>query len=43
MFVCRTVYDIFSVKKWRNHETRGKGRSRSLKMALFHRSYTIIY
>jgi len=31
--VCRTVYEIFSVKEWRNLETGGRGRSRSLKMA----------
>ena len=40
VFVCRTVYDIFSVKEWRDLETRGRGRSRSLKMALFDRSYS---
>jgi len=38
--VCRTVYEIFSVKQWRNLETGVRGRSRSLKMALFDRSYT---
>jgi len=38
MSVCRTVYEIFSVKEWRNLETGGRGRSRSLKMALFDRS-----
>jgi len=38
MYVCRTVYEIFSIKKWRDLETRGSGRSRSLKMALFNRS-----
>ena len=37
MYVCRTVYEIFSVKEWRNLETGGWGRSRSLKMALFDR------
>jgi len=25
MFVCRTVYEIFSVKEWRNLETGGRG------------------
>ena len=43
MSVCRTVYEIFSVKEWRNLETGGRGRSRSLKMALFDRSYTTFY
>jgi len=31
MSVCRTVYEICSVKEWLNLETRGRGRSRSLK------------
>jgi len=36
-----TVYDIFSVKEWRDLKTvRVRGRSRSLKMAQFDRSYT---
>jgi len=26
MSVCRTVYDIFSVKEWRDFETSGRGR-----------------
>ena len=43
MSVCRTVYEIFSVKERRNLETGGRGRSRSLKMALFDRSYTTFY
>ena len=43
MSVCRTVYEIFSVKEWRDLETRGRGRSRSLKMAPFDRSYTPFY
>jgi len=43
MSVCRTVYKIFSVKEWRNLETGGRGRSRSLKMAPFNRSYTTFY
>ena len=30
-----TVYEIFSVKEWRDLETGGRGRSRSLKMAPF--------
>jgi len=41
--VCRTVYEIFGVKEWRNLETGGRGRSRSLKMAPFDRSYTTFY
>ena len=40
MSVCRSVREIFSVKAWRNLETGGRGRSRSLKMAPFDRSYT---
>jgi len=40
MSVSRTVYEIFSVKEWRDLETGGMGRSRSLKMAPFDRSYT---
>jgi len=43
MSVCRTVYEIFSVKEWRDLETRGRGRSRSLKMAPFDRWYTVVY
>jgi len=40
MSVCRTVYDISSVKEWRDLETGGRGRSRSLKMAPL---YTTFY
>jgi len=36
-------FEIFSVKEWRDLETGGRGRSRSLKMALFDRSYTTFY
>jgi len=43
MSVSRTVSEIFSVKEWGDLETRGRGRSRSLKMALFARSYTTFY
>ena len=43
MSVCRTVSEIFSVKKWRDLETGGRSRSRSLKMAPFDRSYTTFY
>jgi len=35
-----TVSEIFSVKEWRDLEIGGRGLSRSLKMALFDRSYT---
>ena len=38
MSVSRTVYEIFSVKEWRDLETGGRGRSRSLE-----RPYTTIY
>ena len=53
MSVCRTVSEIFTVKsinqsnmtikEWRDLETGGRGRSRSLKMAPFDRSYTTFY
>jgi len=43
MSVCRTVSEIFSVKEWGDLEIGGSGRSRSLKMALFDRSYTTFY
>ena len=43
MSVCRTVSEIFSVKEWRDLETVGRGRSRSLKIAPFDRSYTTFY
>jgi len=43
MSVCRTVYEIFGVKEWRDLETEGRGRSRSLKMAPFDRSYATFY
>ena len=38
MSTCRTVYEIFSVKEWRDLETGDRGSSRSLKMAAFDRS-----
>ena len=41
--VFHTVYEIFSVKEWRNLEAGGSGRSRSLKMVPFNRSYTTFY
>jgi len=43
MPICRTVSEIFSVKEWRELETGGRGRSRSLKIASFGRSYTTFY
>ena len=43
MSVRRTVSEIFSVKEWRDLETVGNGRSRSLKIAPFDRSYTTFY
>ena len=43
MSVSRTVSEIFSVKEWRDLETVGSGRSRSLKIAPFDRSYTTFY
>ena len=43
MAVSLTVYEIFSVKEWRDLETGGKSGSRSLKMAPFDRSHTTFY
>ena len=43
MYVSRTVYEVLSVKEWRELETVGRGRSRSLKMAPFDRSYTTFH
>jgi len=37
------VCEIFSVKEWRDLENRVRGRSRSLKMAPFDRSYATFY
>jgi len=41
--VCRTVSEIVSIKEWRDLDTGGRGRSRSLKMAPFDRPYTTFY
>ena len=43
MSVSRTVSEIFSVIEWRDLETVGSGRLRSLKIAPFDRSYTTFY
>ena len=43
MSVSCTVSEIFSVKEWRDLETGGRGRSRSLKMAPFDTPYTTFY
>jgi len=43
MSVCCTVYAIFSIKEWRDLETGDRGRSRSLEMVSFDRSYTTFY
>jgi len=43
MAVSLTVYEIFSVKEWRDLETGVRGGSRSLKMAPFDRSHTTFY
>ena len=40
MSVYRIVYEIFSVEEWRDLETGGTGRSRSLKLAPFDSSHT---
>ena len=42
--VCRTVSEILSVKQWRDLETVGRGRSRSLKiMASFDKPCITFY
>ena len=41
--VSLTVYGIFSVKELRDLESGSRGRSRSLKMAPFDKSYTTFY
>jgi len=43
MSVCRTVYEIFSVKEWHDLETEGRGHSKSFKIAPFNRSYATFY
>ena len=43
MAVCLAVYEIFSVKEWRDLENWVRGCSRSLKMAPFDRPYTSFY
>ena len=43
MAVSVDVYEIFSVKKCRDLENQVRGRSRSLKMAPFDRSYATFY
>jgi len=43
MSVSRTVYEIFSIKEWRDLESGCRGRSRSLEMALFNAQYTTFY
>ena len=43
MVVSVAVCEIFSVKEWRDLENQVMGRSRSLKMAPFDRSYTTYY
>jgi len=43
MSVSRTVSEIFCIKGRRDLETWDRGRSRSLKMSLFDRSYTAFY
>jgi len=43
MSVCRTVSEILSIKEWRDNETGGRGRSRSLKMVPFNRLYATFY
>jgi len=43
MSVSRTVSEIFSVKEWRDLQTVGRGRSRSLQIGPFDRPHTTLY
>jgi len=43
MAVSVDVCEIFSVKEWRDLENQVRGRSMSLKMALFDRAYATFY
>jgi len=43
MAVYVAVCEIFSVKEWRDLENQVRGRSRSMKMALFDRPYATFY
>ena len=43
MAVSVAVCEIFSVKEWRDLENQVRGRSRSMKMALFDRPYATFY
>ena len=43
MFVSGTISETFSVKEWCDLENGGRGRSRSLTMVPFDRSYTTFY
>ena len=43
MVVYVAVYEIFRVKEWRDLENQVRGRSRSLKMVPFDRSYATFY
>ena len=43
MAVSVAVYEIFSVKQWRDLENQVRGRSRSLKMTSFDRPHATFY
>jgi len=43
MAVCLAISEIFSVKQWCDLGNQVRGRSRSLKMAPFDRSYATFY
>jgi len=43
MAVCIAISEIFGVKEWRDLENKVRGRSRSLKMALFDSPYATFY
>ena len=43
MAVGVAVFEIFSVKEWRDFENQVRGRSRSLKIAPFDRPYATFY
>jgi len=43
MAVSLAISEIYSLKEWRDLEKQVRGRSRSLKMALFDRPYATFY
>ena len=43
MAVSVAICEMFSVEEWRDHKNQVRGRSRSLKMALFDRPHATFY